>query len=143
MTEPEWLRCEYVYDMLDFAEPYVPDESLRTFAVLCCLDPRVWRYLNPASRRRVRETENLLNGLVSLESFLERSAPRGRTTPVSSARSKVHMSLQGQATEADFELGGEHAIDAACGVARYTMNLLGADQCELLRLVCDPYVDPE
>ena len=142
MTEEEWWACRGYHTMLDFVVGHVSDRKLRLLACACCRRPELWRLLQlHRATELVDVTERFADGLASWRdvSSAAEAAPAGRVSGGSwRSPNPVRLPPSGQALRAASFVAALDAADAAWGVAREGVNLLGSTPSDLIRDVFGP-----
>lgn len=136
MDESEWLAGRFPLPMLESVLDSAGDRQLRLFACACCRRPEVWRYLHARSRTVVAAAEEFVDDRQTWERLVEVAgqAPQGRKVGGSwRSMNPVHLPLQGQADRAVQAVVIEDAREAALQALRHSQNLVGSDQCDILR----------
>jgi hypothetical protein len=136
MTEAEWLACDYPSPMLEALSDHSDRPRLRLLACYWCLSPEVRRLVeSQGAREFVAVAERYAAGRASWDELAVavRAAPQARVSggPWRSPN-PVRLAPAAQALRAVAALLADDPWEAAWGVAREGVNLLGSDACDLI-----------
>jgi hypothetical protein len=140
MTEQEWLACDYPSPMLEALSDHPDRPKLRLLACHWCLSPAVRRRVTGTSggREFVAVAERYAAGRASWDELAVavRAAPRARVSGGYGGAYEaepVRLVPAAQALRVVAALLADDPWEAAWGVARDGVNLLGSDACDLIR----------
>jgi hypothetical protein len=137
MTEREWLACDYPSPMLEVLSGHPARQKFRLLACHWCLSPGVRRLVeSQGATGFVAVAERYAAGRASWDELVRaaRAAPRARVSggPWRSPN-PVRLAPAAQSLRAVAALVADDAWEAAWGVAREGVNLLGPDACDPIR----------
>jgi hypothetical protein len=137
MTEDEWLGCDYPSPMLEVLGHHPDRRKFRVLACLWCLSPGVKRLVeSQGATEFVAVAEQYAAGRAKWDELAlrVRAAPQARVSggPWRSPN-PVRLPPAAQALRAVAALAADDPWEAAWGVAREGVNLLGPEACDLIR----------
>lgn len=137
MTEAEWVACESPAAMLQELFNDADRDKLRLLACRLCLMPEI---------RRLLETQRAGAFIAAAELYAAgqsdwdalrteiRRAPQAKASGGSwRAHNPVRLAPSAQALRTVAALGADDSWDAAAGVVRDGVNLLGPETCDVIR----------
>jgi hypothetical protein len=135
LTEPEWLACDWPFDMLFHLDGRLEDEAFMRFSVACCR--RVWPLItDPRSRSVVEATEAYLTGAVTAEAAGRVCAEWDRAYHEGGVGDLAGGSTN-EAIESVYGVGHGHAAQ----VSKACFESVGYAASELLRAAGAPQAD--
>ena len=141
MTNAEWLECASPMTMLQSLSGHPDREKLRLLACRLCLSPEMRRLLESRGATGFIAAAELHSaGLLTWEDLVgfARQAPHGKVSGGSwRSHNPVRLAPSAQALCAVAALTAEEPWDAAWGVVREGVNLLGPEVCQLIRELFD------